>query len=69
MTWLSFDHTKILGDTIEQIAMEKAGIMKPNVPALVGDACPQDLMRQHALIHKSPLFVASEVLNQPSPQT
>lgn len=66
---IGLDHTKILGDTIEQIAMEKAGIMKPNVPVLVGDACPQNLMREHASIHKSPLFVASEVLNDPMPQT
>lgn len=34
------DHTKILGDTVELIGFEKAGIFKPGVPALVGDACP-----------------------------
>ncbi|CAM9816029.1 unnamed protein product, partial [Ectocarpus sp. 13 AM-2016] len=42
---LLLDHTKILGDTVEQIALEKAGIFKPGVPTLVGDGCPVDIMR------------------------
>lgn len=33
------DHTRILGDTVEEIAGEKAGIFKPGVPALVGEGC------------------------------
>lgn len=33
------DHTHILGDTVEEIAVEKAGIFKPGVPALVGAGC------------------------------
>lgn len=32
---ISLDHTQILGDTIEKIAREKAGIFKPSVPAIV----------------------------------
>ncbi|MGZ9108376.1 MAG: bifunctional folylpolyglutamate synthase/dihydrofolate synthase [Micavibrio sp.] len=36
ITTLSYDHTHLLGDTIELIAREKAGIMKPGVPCLVG---------------------------------
>lgn len=32
ITSISLDHTEILGDTIEQIAYEKAGIIKENVP-------------------------------------
>ena len=31
---ISMDHTDILGDTIEKIAMEKAGIIKNNIPIL-----------------------------------
>ena len=34
ITGISFDHTSILGDTIEKIAYEKAGIIKENVPVL-----------------------------------
>ena len=34
ITGISFDHTSILGNTIEKIAYEKAGIIKENVPVL-----------------------------------
>ncbi|HVT12542.1 MAG TPA: folylpolyglutamate synthase/dihydrofolate synthase family protein [Fimbriimonadaceae bacterium] len=33
---IGLDHTNILGDTIEQIAFEKAGIIKPGIPTIVG---------------------------------
>ncbi len=33
---ISMDHTQFLGDTIEQIAAQKAGIVKQNVPCVVG---------------------------------
>ena len=36
-THISRDHTEILGSTIRKIAMEKAGIIKPCVPHLIGD--------------------------------
>ena len=35
ITSISLDHTAILGDTIEQIAMEKSGIIKPGRPVVV----------------------------------
>ena len=35
MTAIGLDHMDILGDTIEKIAFEKAGIMKPDVPMIV----------------------------------
>jgi dihydrofolate synthase / folylpolyglutamate synthase len=34
ITGIGLDHTEILGDTIEQIAAEKAGILKPGVPVV-----------------------------------
>ncbi|MCB9463104.1 MAG: bifunctional folylpolyglutamate synthase/dihydrofolate synthase [Candidatus Eisenbacteria bacterium] len=34
---VGYDHVHILGDTLEQIAREKAGIFRPGVPALVQD--------------------------------
>lgn len=37
ITSIGYDHTKSLGDTIEKIAAEKAGIIKPNRPVIVGD--------------------------------
>ena len=36
ITGIAFDHTEILGDTIEKIAWEKAGIIKESCPALYG---------------------------------
>lgn len=38
VTNVSLDHTDLLGDTIEAIAKEKAGIVKLGVPIVVGDA-------------------------------
>ncbi|HUS15540.1 MAG TPA: cyanophycin synthetase [Chloroflexia bacterium] len=35
ITSLSLDHTRVLGDTVEQIAFEKAGIIKPGIPVVV----------------------------------
>lgn len=36
ITTISYDHMKFLGDTVEAIAFEKAGIMKAGVPCVVG---------------------------------
>lgn len=38
ITNISSDHTQFLGNTLAKIAGEKAGIMKPGVPAVVGEA-------------------------------
>ncbi|MBI2501408.1 MAG: bifunctional folylpolyglutamate synthase/dihydrofolate synthase [Deltaproteobacteria bacterium] len=37
ITTIGLDHTQYLGDSIEKIAFEKAGIIKPGVPVVVGD--------------------------------
>ena len=36
ITSISLDHTQMLGETVEQIAFEKAGIIKPGVPVVSG---------------------------------
>jgi len=36
ITPLDLEHTDVLGDTLEKIAWEKAGIIKPGVPAFIG---------------------------------
>jgi dihydrofolate synthase/folylpolyglutamate synthase len=36
ITSISLDHTQMLGETVEQIAFEKAGIIKPGVPLVSG---------------------------------
>jgi dihydrofolate synthase/folylpolyglutamate synthase len=41
ITSISHDHTQVLGDRLSQIAMEKAGIVKPGRPALSGARLPE----------------------------
>ena len=41
VTTIGLDHCALLGDTLEAIAGEKAGIFKPGVPALVGESGPE----------------------------
>ena len=64
ITSIGLEHTRILGDTIEAIAKEKAGIMKPGCPVLIGPHCPQDVMKQCAKEKGAgPYHVPQEVLN------
>lgn len=41
VTTIGLDHMAMLGDTVEKIAAEKAGIFKKDVPALIGEATPK----------------------------
>ncbi len=41
ITSISLDHTEILGDSLEQIAAEKAGIIKGDVPLFFDGSCPE----------------------------
>lgn len=41
ITNISKDHTQFLGDTLTKIAGEKAGIIKPGVPVVIGEACAE----------------------------
>jgi dihydrofolate synthase/folylpolyglutamate synthase len=43
ITNIAFDHTQWLGDTLEKIAAEKAGIIKPGVPAVTAEDKPEAL--------------------------
>ena len=50
ITGIALDHTAFLGDTVEQIAREKAGIIKHGCPVLYGDTDPTvyDVIRARA---------------------
>ena len=48
ITNISIDHTDLLGDTLEAIAHEKAGIIKPGVPVIIGETQPES----------APVFIA-----------
>jgi dihydrofolate synthase/folylpolyglutamate synthase len=41
ITHIALDHQKYLGDTIDEIAAEKAGIAKPGVPLVIGEPDPE----------------------------
>ena len=43
ITNIGFDHTEFLGNTLAQIAREKAGIIKPDVPCVIGETHPQTM--------------------------
>jgi dihydrofolate synthase/folylpolyglutamate synthase len=40
VTSIGYDHTEYLGTTLQMIAVEKAGIFKPDVPAVIGESDP-----------------------------
>jgi dihydrofolate synthase / folylpolyglutamate synthase len=62
ITPVSFDHAEHLGDTVGKIAVEKAGILKPGLPAIVA-AQPREALlaieRQAARV-KAPIKIAGE---------
>lgn len=63
ITSIGLEHTAILGDTIELIAKEKAGIIKKGSPVLVGPNVPHDVIRQCAVEKESAgYFISDEVL-------
>ena len=41
ITNISIDHTQFLGDTLAKIAVEKAGIIKQNIPIIIGETQPE----------------------------
>ncbi len=43
ITSIGLDHTDVLGDTLEEIALEKAGIMKTGIPCVIGKVAPEVL--------------------------
>ncbi|XP_063216226.1 folylpolyglutamate synthase, mitochondrial [Bacillus rossius redtenbacheri] len=61
ITSLGIDHVKILGDTIEQIAWQKAGVMKPGAVAFTAGRQPEAalrVLRERAVERQCPLLVA-----------
>ena len=43
ITNIGLDHTEFLGNTLPKIAREKAGIIKPGVPCVIGESHPQTM--------------------------
>ena len=62
ITNIGWDHMNILGDSLEKIAFEKAGIIKQNIPVIVGEVLPQTdkVFEQAAREKKASLSIASD---------
>lgn len=63
ITNIGMDHMKFLGNSIEKIAAEKAGIIKPSIPVVVGEYTPETkpVFEQKAQESNSPLFFAQDL--------
>jgi dihydrofolate synthase / folylpolyglutamate synthase len=62
ITNVGYDHTDVLGDTLEQIATEKAGIIKPGVPVISCVNQPEAIavLREKAAASAATLYLAGE---------
>lgn len=62
ITNISFDHTELLGNTLAKIAGEKAGIIKPNIPVIIGETTKETktVFLKKAEEMDAPIFFAEE---------
>ena len=66
ITNISFDHTQFLGNTLAEIAGEKAGIIKPGVPVVIGETTPETkpVFEQIAAERHAPIHFAEKALQE-----
>ena len=72
ITTISLDHCHILGDTVEKIALEKAGIIKEGCPVITGwiPKAAEEVIQKVAREKKSPYFtLAGQPSSKNLPQT
>ena len=62
ITNISLDHTQFLGTTLPQIAAEKAGIIKPGIPVVIGEALEETrpVFLEKARAEGSPIIFAED---------
>ncbi|NGM83552.1 bifunctional folylpolyglutamate synthase/dihydrofolate synthase [Paenibacillus sp. 7124] len=62
ITNVGYDHTDVLGDTLEKITYEKAGIVKPGVPVVSSVSQPEavSVLKDKAASCKSTLYLSGE---------
>jgi dihydrofolate synthase/folylpolyglutamate synthase len=65
ITNISLDHTNILGNTLPEIAFEKAGIIKKNIPVVIGErqSKTENVFIQKAAQENSQIIFASDNLH------
>nr|WP_294788341.1 folylpolyglutamate synthase/dihydrofolate synthase family protein [uncultured Flavobacterium sp.] len=66
ITNIGLDHTQFLGNTLEAIAGEKAGIIKPNVPVVIGEYNDETkpVFLAKAEENNAPISFASDLIDQ-----
>ena len=64
ITNIGFDHTQFLGNTLKEIAFEKAGIIKTNIPVVIGEKQDEiaTLFNNIAVKNNSDIYFASELI-------
>lgn len=62
ITNIGLDHTNLLGETLEKIAVEKAGIIKENIPVVIGTTQKETkpVFSETAVLKRSPLFFSDQ---------
>ncbi|MBA2369986.1 MAG: bifunctional folylpolyglutamate synthase/dihydrofolate synthase [Candidatus Protochlamydia sp.] len=60
ITSISLDHTEILGKNEEEIAKEKAGIIKPGIPVVIGPHTPQNFFKKYAHQYNCPYIAVDQ---------
>ncbi|PVX46448.1 dihydrofolate synthase/folylpolyglutamate synthase [Flavobacterium sp. 103] len=69
ITNIGIDHVQFLGNTLESIATEKAGIIKPNIPVVIGEYTPetQPVFLAKAKENKAEIYFASDLISETYP--
>lgn len=64
ITRIGLDHCDWLGETVEKIALEKAGIIKPGVPVVLGENLPEvrEIVENRAKELNSPFYYAPDMV-------
>ena len=69
ITNIGLDHTQFLGNTLEAIAYEKAGIIKPGIPVVIGEYTPETkpVFLAKAKETRSEIYFASDLIPETYP--
>ncbi|TRX22864.1 bifunctional folylpolyglutamate synthase/dihydrofolate synthase [Flavobacterium franklandianum] len=69
ITNIGLDHTQFLGNTLEAIAFEKAGIIKPRIPVVIGEYTNETkpVFLEKAKLNQSEIYFASELITVDTP--
>lgn len=59
ITSISFDHSDLLGKTLEEIAFQKAGIIKPSIPVVLGPSAQKPIIIEEARKKEAPIILNS----------